>query len=276
MNGSAVKYWLALAAMLATAYGMSTIYRHQKDQAESPGHGVAEPTSRRPEIILKPFELTDQQGKPFSTASLEGKPWVASFFFTNCPAVCTQLNRTLAQVQADLPDSKVHFVSITCDPDNDTPEALAKYAAHFKADPARWKFLTGDINLIRRIGNDFFKVAVENQTHSDRAFVVDRNGQVRGRFRLTEIKFKGDKRPFHRRQPQDITIGVNDPPLPTQAHRGISAGGGVGGEAKRPGNHGRRPAASQPFVYRLLLGGPGANQQMDADLTIGAGMLHKP
>ena len=80
----------------------------------------------------------------------------------------------------------MRYVSITCDPDNDTPAALKKYAEHFKADPAHWNFLTGDMNLIRKIGNDMFKVSVETGTHSDRAFIVDRAGQVRGRFRTTE------------------------------------------------------------------------------------------
>jgi protein SCO1/2 len=130
--------------------------------------------------------LTDQAGEPFDSRSLDGKVWVGSFFFTNCPAVCWRLNQALAAWQETHPSSETRFVSITCDPANDTPEALAKYAAHFKADPTRWTFLTGDMNLIRSIGNEFFKVAVEPGTHSDRAFVVDRQGKVRGRFRLTE------------------------------------------------------------------------------------------
>ena len=48
----------------------------------------------------------------------------------------------------------------------------------FKADPARWTFLTGDFELLHRIGNDFFRVGLDKQTHSDRAFVVDRAGPV--------------------------------------------------------------------------------------------------
>ena len=92
--------------------------------------------------------LTDQDGKPFDSTSLRGKVWVGSFFFTNCPATCWRLNQTLAAMQQTSPTSQVRYVSITCDPDNDTPEALAKYAEHFKADPARWTFLTGDFDLI--------------------------------------------------------------------------------------------------------------------------------
>ena len=96
------------------------------------------------------------------------------------------MNQALAAWQHTHPNADVHFVSITCDPDNDTPEALKKYAEHFKADPKRWTFLTGDMQAIQRIGQDSFKIAVVKGDHTDRACVVDRNGKVRGRFRLTE------------------------------------------------------------------------------------------
>jgi len=132
------------------------------------------------------FVLTDQDNRPFDSRSLRGKVWVASFFFTNCPAVCWRMNQALAAYQHTHPESAAHFVSITCDPANDTPEALARYAAHFHADPKRWTFLTGDMKTIQSIGQDSFKISVVEKDHTDRACVVDRNGQVRGRFRLTE------------------------------------------------------------------------------------------
>jgi protein SCO1/2 len=185
MTGSAVKYWLILACALATMYGSFIVWRRE----HSPSSAVAQARVAAPDRGQPPLEdfvLTDQAGQQFDSASLRGKVWVGSFFFTNCPAVCWRLNQTLAALQETNPTSEARYVSITCDPANDTPAALARYAAHFKADPARWTFLTGDMNLIRRIGNDRFKVAVETETHSDRAFVVDRAGRVRGRFRLTE------------------------------------------------------------------------------------------
>jgi len=188
MNGSAVKYWLALACLFAAFYGSFFAWRKSHSEAQvapQPADGAATSLGPKPPPLTN-FVLTDQSDMKFDSASLRGKVWVGSFFFTNCPAVCWRLNQALAGIQQENPTSDVRFVSITCDPTNDTPAALAKYAEHFKADPARWAFLTGDMNLIRRIGNDFFQVAVENGTHSDRAFVVDGKGQVRGRFRLTE------------------------------------------------------------------------------------------
>ncbi|MBI3837215.1 MAG: SCO family protein [Planctomycetia bacterium] len=186
MSGSVAKYWLLMGVLLAAIYGSFVAWRISHSEAQMP-HGPGATTaaaSKRPP--LTDFVLTDSAGETFDSASLRGQVWVGSFFFTNCPAVCWRLNQALAGLQETNPTSAAHFVSITCDPDNDTPQALRSYAERFKADPARWTFLTGDLKLIRRIGNDFFQVAVDKGTHSDRAFVVDRKGQVRGRFRLTE------------------------------------------------------------------------------------------
>lgn len=188
MNGQAVRFWLILAVALVAIYGSFVAARHIRSEQESvagPAAAAADATAKRHQP-LEEFTLTDQAGQPFHSASLRGKVWVASFFFTNCPGVCLQLNRTLAAIQETDPHKDVHYVSITCDPENDTPKALAKYAEHFKADPAHWVFLTGDMKTIRSIGQDFFQITVDKAVHTDRACVVDRKGQVRGRFRLTE------------------------------------------------------------------------------------------
>jgi cytochrome oxidase Cu insertion factor (SCO1/SenC/PrrC family) len=186
MNGSVAKYWLLMMVLLAAIYGSFVAWRINHTQAQMALGPRATTTAEAKRPPLTDFVLTDSAGAEFDSASLRGKVWVGSFFFTNCPAMCWRLNQALAGLQETSPASAVHFVSITCDPDNDTPSALQAYAERFKADPARWTFLTGDLKLIRRIGNDFFQVAVDKGTHSDRAFVVDRKGQVRGRFRLTE------------------------------------------------------------------------------------------
>ncbi|HEX3725505.1 MAG TPA: SCO family protein [Pirellulales bacterium] len=185
MNISAAKYWLLLACLLATIYGTFLAWR--RSQSEASLAAVASPAAisvrRKP---LEHFTLTDQSGQPFDSQSLRGQVWIGSFFFTNCPAICWRMNQALATLKQTDPASQVRLVSITCDPENDTPAALAKYAERFQAKSPEWVFLTGGFSQIRRIGNDFFQVGVEQGTHSDRAFVVDREGRVRGRFRVTE------------------------------------------------------------------------------------------
>ena len=183
MNASATRYWLILAVLLAAMYGGFTVWRVRQHEASS-GGALVTATAKSPP--LKQFTLTDQAGQPFDSDSLKGKVWVGSFFFTNCPAICWRMNQALAGLEQTGAIGDVDYVSITCDPENDTPAALAKYAEHFKADRERWKFLTGDFKLIKKIGNDFFQVALDKGTHSDRAFVVDRAGRVRGRFRVTD------------------------------------------------------------------------------------------
>jgi cytochrome oxidase Cu insertion factor (SCO1/SenC/PrrC family) len=187
MKGNPVRYWIVLIICLVAIYGSFVAARQFRSTAVvGPPLPVSSGTAGQKREPLKQFTLTDQNGQPFDSDGLRGKVWVASFFFTNCPGVCLQLNRTLAAIQETDPHPDVRFVSITCDPENDTPEALAKYAEYFKADPARWTFLTGDMQTIRRIGQGFFQISVDKAVHTDRACVVDRKGQVRGRFRLTE------------------------------------------------------------------------------------------
>jgi cytochrome oxidase Cu insertion factor (SCO1/SenC/PrrC family) len=110
---------------------------------------------------------------------------VASFFFAGCPGTCRQLNFSLAGIAEHVP-ADVRLVSITCDPENDTPETLARYAELFSADPQRWKFLTGPMKDLERISRDNFQVGLEKQKHTERAFVVDRQGHLRGRFSVLD------------------------------------------------------------------------------------------
>jgi protein SCO1/2 len=133
-----------------------------------------------------PFELTDQTGARFSSEALDGKVWMGAIFFANCPGPCFRENQAIAEIleQIDHPDFMV--VSLTCDPDNDSPEALRRYAARFGADPSRWKFLTGDMDTITRVGMGAWKLPVEVGVHSERGVVFDRQGRLRGGYHLLQ------------------------------------------------------------------------------------------
>jgi protein SCO1 len=141
---------------------------------------------------LRPFQLTAETGQPFDSKSLEGHVWVADFFFTSCPGPCPMMSQKLAEIQrqtADLPDVKI--VSFTVDPTTDTPTVLAAYGKHFKADPARWFFLTGDPAALNDIGRNGFKLnPVDGSTiHSTRFTLVDRRMQIRGYYSTDEDGF---------------------------------------------------------------------------------------
>ncbi len=159
----------------------------------APGSGsmpIDDHAAAGPEVELNreiaPFELMSAQEETFDTASLQGDVWIASFFFTACPSICKMQNQQIAILQEEFADDGVKFVSITCDPDNDTPAVLRQYAESFQAKPGVWTFLTGDMQKLKEVTEESFQVAFETQTHSDRLMVVDKEGKLRGTFRATD------------------------------------------------------------------------------------------
>lgn len=182
MNSTALPFWIAGAVLLAGLYGGWRLWQseaHRYDQSLGTikfDEAEAEP--------LDNFELTRSTGEPFRSEEMRDDVWVASFFFTTCPGSCFKLNTNIRMLQEDENLQGVKWVSITVDPVNDTPEALQRYAQDFGADPDRWYFLRGDMDYIRRIGRDLFKLGVTYQTHQDYGVVVDRSGKVRGLFNI--------------------------------------------------------------------------------------------
>ena len=116
-------------------------------------------------IAATPFTLTDQRGEAFDSKSLAGKVWMGSIFFANCPGPCFRENQAVAEILREIDHPDFMAVSLTCDPENDTPEVLRRYADRFEADPARWKFLTGDLAKIKEVGMGTFKLPVELGVH---------------------------------------------------------------------------------------------------------------
>src|SRR5690606_11415918 len=85
------------------------------------------------------FTLTNQLGQKVTLENLRGQVWLADIIFTRCPGPCARMTRQMAEVQKALPArSRAKLVSLTTDPDFDTPEVLTKYAARFEADTNRW------------------------------------------------------------------------------------------------------------------------------------------
>lgn len=165
------------------------IYLRNSDRQDSPAPKTEQPPQPQltdkaawPDTPVVDFELIDASGSSFPSQQLKGKVWVANFFFIKCPGFCLNLNQQIAALAAELRDVDVRFVSITVDPEQDTPEALAEYAKTFKADPAKWIFLTGEMATIERLGRESFRVSVAPATHTGRVLLVDRTGRVQGAF----------------------------------------------------------------------------------------------
>ena len=131
---------------------------------------------------MQDFTLTRRTNEPFYSSELEGKVWVASFFFASCPTLCRTQNEHIKLLHSDFSGDGVTFVGITCDPENDSPAVLKDYAKQFTNDGQQWFFLTGNFDYIRRVAAEKFQFPLGPKTHSERFAVVDKWGNVRGAF----------------------------------------------------------------------------------------------
>jgi len=107
------------------------------------------------------FALTERSGRRITRADLLGRVWIANFIYTQCTETCPLQSAQLARLQAEFASEEaLRFVSITVDPERDTPAVLARYAERYAADPARWLFLTGDKRAIYHLAKEGFRLGV--------------------------------------------------------------------------------------------------------------------
>jgi protein SCO1/2 len=182
VNSTALPFWIAGGVLVAGLYAGWKAWEFESRRHEGP-LGTIE-FARDEAEPLKSFELTRSTGEPFRSQAMRGEVWVASFFFTTCPGSCTKLNTNIRMLQEDEVLADVKWVSISVDPVTDTPEVLQRYAENFGADPGRWYFLRGEMDYVRRIGQDLFLLPVEYKGHKDYGVVIDRAGKVRGMFNI--------------------------------------------------------------------------------------------
>ena len=136
------------------------------------------------------FRLIDTQGQVFDSTRLNNKVWVTAFFFSTCSGICPIMTKNLKSLQDVLSPSypDVEFVSISVNPEQDNPQALAGYAQKYGADTKRWHFLTGTRGDISRIAVHGFKVGSVDEPifHSAYFILVDRKGRIRGYYEGTQ------------------------------------------------------------------------------------------
>ena len=141
------------------------------------------------------FALTNQFGRVVSLADLRDHVWVADIIFTRCPGPCPKMTRQMSELQAALSANEpVQLISLTADPEFDTPEILKRYGEAHGAAADRWYFLTGKKTDVYRLAtkgllqildevkpeqreseNDLF-------VHSTKFLVVDKQGRIRASF----------------------------------------------------------------------------------------------
>ena len=116
-----------IAVAVAVAVGAGVAQYQRAHPAIALRAGTALPESRQ----IADFALTDQRGRPFTRASLEGH-WTLLFTgFTHCPDVCPTTLALMAQLRKDVARADVRFLFVSVDPERDTPDVVARYLAHF-------------------------------------------------------------------------------------------------------------------------------------------------
>jgi protein SCO1 len=175
--------WTVFAVTLLTIPAVATIVARAQ-RHKLPSYGT-----------VPAFQLTDQTGQPFGARDLAGKVWVADFVFTRCSQICPRLTEEMSKLQRYLTnrgtDARTHLVSISVDPERDTPEVLAGYAKGFDAKPGFWKFLTGPAKEVEDAVVKGFKQGMEKEPdfsilHGSKFVLVDAKGTIRGFFDSTD------------------------------------------------------------------------------------------
>jgi protein SCO1/2 len=130
------------------------------------------------------FALTDQTGKTVRLSQMRGSPVAVTFLYTRCPiaTACPLTATKFAKLDSLLKEKGFgKILTITVDPEHDTPKVLADYAARLGADPVRWKFLTGDPKAVAEVATSFgvlYYPDAGQVVHGQAAAVVDSSGRL--------------------------------------------------------------------------------------------------
>ena len=187
-----MKAVLALPLVLGFVWWAAPVPAHEAGQEE-----------RLPTIGAAPdFALTSQDGKEVRLEDFRGKVVAVAFIYASCPDVCPLLTDKMARVQDELGPAfgkEVAFLSITVDPERDTPEVLKGYADAFDADLAGWSFLTGTPAAVREVAQRYgvaMAPAADGQVdHTLLTTLIDRQGAMRVQYlgyRFDEEEFRHD------------------------------------------------------------------------------------
>jgi protein SCO1/2 len=132
------------------------------------------------------FALTSQDGVRVTLSDFRGKVVAVTFIFTSCTDACPLLTAKMVQAQDELGAdfaTRIAFISITVDPERDTPAVLKQYAQNFGANLAGWAFLTstpeGIRDVTRRYGIFVSKAADGDVDHTFLTSLVDSHGILR-------------------------------------------------------------------------------------------------
>lgn len=203
---------VAVGILIASALGSLAIGRITRDRLQQTGpqkriepNGKVSsdiPSHSYPSLpvlsqLSHSLVLVDQHDQPFNIKSFAGKANLVNFVFTTCPNVCPLITRTMKGLEAELSQKPewqaIQLLSISVDPEKDTPATLLGYANAYSINDNHWRFLTGDRALITSLIRDGFKLSINSDAgvnvpiiHSEQFALVDDQGIVRGYYNPQE------------------------------------------------------------------------------------------
>jgi protein SCO1 len=169
---------------------------------------------------VKPFTFTSQDGKLISERNVEGKVYVAEYFFTSCTGICPILNSNMKNIYEKFKtEADFLILSHTCDPETDSVARLKQYADSLQVDNSKWLFLTGTKESLYNAARvsyllDDPKNNMENIKdqflHTQFFALVDRNGKVRKKI------YDGLKKNELKELEKDIAVLLKEPATETR------------------------------------------------------------
>ena len=163
--------WLGLFSDVVAAGAVYMISRQKDVRHELPVLGA-----------VPSFTFSECRGGEVTDQNLQGKITVLDFIFTRCKSACPVMSGKMLQLYNLFRSSdRVQLISISVDPDYDTPEVLQRYAEKLGVTDLRWLFLRGPIEDVKRLSEEGFKLSGEFPgMHSTKLILIDERGRIRG------------------------------------------------------------------------------------------------
>ena len=147
---------------------------------------------------LPAFTLVDERGQPFTEDALKGHPTIVSFLFTRCDTICPVTTAKMQMLQEKTFDAgdRIKLLSFSVDPTYDTPAVLDAYAQKYKADPTRWRFVTGPKDkmkaliegpLMTSMTDEGGRGSIPNIAHGGYFMLIDGELHLRGSYDSNDI-----------------------------------------------------------------------------------------
>jgi cytochrome oxidase Cu insertion factor (SCO1/SenC/PrrC family) len=203
--------WMVWGGLVLTITAIVAAFIIQRSREHRSGSdwksiiGYTDIPGKAPPVLfaVPDFTLTNQGGQVVTRSNLLGQVWLADIIFTRCAGPCPEMTRRMAELQSTIPsDLPVKFVTLTTDPDNDTPAVLQSYARRFLAQSGRWHFLTGTKKQIADLAVSGLKLtALEKEAdkrenlddlfiHSTLFVLIDPQGRARAVFESDDPAMK--------------------------------------------------------------------------------------